>query len=227
MKDLIILHGALGAKSQFVDLAHFLEKSFNVHLLEFNGHGALSGIGPFRIDIFAAQLEEYIAERNLMNPLVFGYSMGGYVALYLACKRALQLDKLVTLGTKFDWNTESALAESRLLNPDKIEEKVPAFAANLKKLHGESNWRMVLEETAEMMLEMGNKPPLNPEMLSAINFPVCCARGSGDVMVSEGETLPYVNGTKQGVYQEIDGWKHPIDHIPVAELAEFLLKSYK
>lgn len=227
MKDLIILHGALGAKSQFDGLASLLQNSFNVHLMEFDGHGSLAGSGPFRIDLFAAQLEEFIAERNLSNPLVFGYSMGGYVALYLACKRIISFEKLLTLGTKFDWNPESALAESRQLNADKIEEKVPAFAAYLKSLHGDSNWRMVLEETAKMMLEMGNEPPLKPEMLVPISFPVICARGSADAMVSEAETSPYAQALSKGIYQEIEGWKHPIDRIPVPELADFLVQTYK
>lgn len=227
MKDLILLHGALGAKSQFDELASLLNESFHVHALEFDGHGSLAGSGPFRIDLFAAQLEAYIAERSLIDPCIFGYSMGGYVALFLASKRAISFEKLITLGTKFGWNPESALAESSQLNPVKIEDKVPTFASYLKKLHGEENWEMVLEETANMMLEMGKNPPLNPALLEDISFPVICMRGSEDLMVSKEETLPYVAAMKNAEYMEIPQWKHPIDRVPMVDLAAKLKQFYK
>lgn len=222
MKDLILLHGAIGAKSQFDELGSLLKDSFKVHALEFEGHGSLAGSGPFRIDLFAAQLEAFIAEKGLDKPLIFGYSMGGYVALYLAAHRKVSLDKLVTLGTKFDWNPTSAVIESKQLNPAKIEEKVPAFASYLKTLHGEENWKMVLEETAEMMLEMGKNPPLSPAQLEDITFPVICMRGGEDIMVSKEETLPFVTAMKNAEYVEIPEWKHPIDRVPMQQLAEQL-----
>jgi hypothetical protein len=59
--------------------------------------------------------------------------MGGYVALYLASANENLLDKIANLGTKFDWNPETALKESKMLNVEQIEIKVPKFAEVLER----------------------------------------------------------------------------------------------
>ena len=47
-----------------------------------------------------------------------GHSMGGYVALKLALKRPELVDRIITLGTKFNWTPEVAAKEVKMLNPD-------------------------------------------------------------------------------------------------------------
>src|SRR5438874_2630061 len=39
MKTLLLLHGALGAQSQFAPLRELLRENFDVHALDFEGHG--------------------------------------------------------------------------------------------------------------------------------------------------------------------------------------------
>jgi pimeloyl-ACP methyl ester carboxylesterase len=51
--------------------------------------------------------------------------MGGYVALKTAVLHPGRIEAIVTLGTKFHWDPENASNEVRMLNPEKIEEKVP------------------------------------------------------------------------------------------------------
>ena len=68
---------------------------------------------------------------------IFGYSMGGYVALWLARFYPDRVGKIFTLGTKLKWNDEEAEKEIKMLNPEKVELKVPAFAQQLAERHGE------------------------------------------------------------------------------------------
>ena len=39
MKNLLVLHGAIGSKSQFDSIASLLDNQFDIHLLNFSGHG--------------------------------------------------------------------------------------------------------------------------------------------------------------------------------------------
>jgi pimeloyl-ACP methyl ester carboxylesterase len=227
MKNLIILHGALGAKIQFEELIPQLTPHFNVHTLDFDGHGSKSAVeGDFSIELFTQNLKEYMLEHEIHKPLIFGYSMGGYVALKLEGFEARSFEKVVTLGTKFDWNPVSSQKEADLLNPEKIEEKVPAFAAYLKSLHGENEWKMVLQNTAKMMLGLGKNPSLKPYDFHHIQIPVQLLRGSEDTMVSKAETKNVQELLANGKFQEIAGWQHPIDRIPTNELAQELLRLY-
>lgn len=223
MQQLLILHGALGAKAQFAELKRLLQNTYDVHCLEFEGHGTLSSHNePFSIDRFAEQTHATLRALGWEKPLVFGYSMGGYVALKLEYLYPDTFREITTLGTKFNWTPESAQQETRMLNPEKIEEKVASFAFYLKQLHGEANWKSVLSRTSEMMLEMGNHPPITEEILQQITVPVTCLRGEKDAMVTSEETLWAVQQIPNTNYREIPNWIHPIDKIPVQELVDLL-----
>jgi pimeloyl-ACP methyl ester carboxylesterase len=105
MKNIILLHGAIGAKDQLEPLAIELKQNgYTVYTLSFSGHGQTPFQTHFGIEQFALELEQFIKENNLQQPTVFGYSMGGYVALYLAHQQPTLLGNIITLGTKFEWN---------------------------------------------------------------------------------------------------------------------------
>jgi len=228
MKNLIILHGALGAKSQFEQLTSQLKEHFNVYTLDFDGHGTKSDAGEmiFSIELFAQNLKDFMHQNDIHRPLIFGYSMGGYVALKLESFEANTFEKIVTLGTKFDWNAESAEKEANMLNPEKMEEKVPAFASYLKSLHGESQWKAVLERTAKMMLQLGKKPSLRPYDFHHIQIPVQLIRGGKDTMVTAEETKNVQELLANASFQEMTDWLHPINQVPSNELVQELLSSY-
>lgn len=227
MKNLIILHGALGAKSQFEQLVTKLTPHFIIHTLDFDGHGSKSrSEEEFSIELFAKNLKDFLEENELHRPLVFGYSMGGYVALKLESFEAKTFEQIVTLGTKFDWNPESSEKEAGMLNPEKIEEKVPDFANYLKSLHGEKEWKAVVEKTAKMMLKLGKKPSLRPYDFHHIQISVQLLRGSKDTMVTQSETKNVQELLANARYQEVIDWVHPINQVSSEELAQELLSVY-
>lgn len=221
MKNLLILHGALGTKSQFHEIEQNLSKLCHVHVIDFFGHGeSSSSQQAFSIESFAHQVKEILTSKKWAESLVFGYSMGGYVALKLEEENPGTFSKILTLGTKFDWNPDTAEKESRMLNPEKLEEKVPPFASHLKSLHSEANWKSVLHRTAAMMLEMGQKPPLTEKNLRKINTSVHCMLGEKDSMVSEIETKWAVENLQKATLEIIPEWLHPINRIPTDSLVE-------
>jgi pimeloyl-ACP methyl ester carboxylesterase len=161
MQTIILLHGAIGAKDQLEPLAIELkQQGYNVFTLSFSGHGQTPFQTHFGIEQFALELEQFIKENNLQQPTVFGYSMGGYVALYLAQQQPTLLGNIITLGTKFEWSPEISAKETKMLDSKTIIEKVPKFAEALQKRHGQ-DWELLLQKTAEMMLSLGNKNALS------------------------------------------------------------------
>lgn len=228
MKNLIILHGALGAKSQFEQLVPQLTPYFNVYTLDFSGHGTKSGADgvDFSIEGFAQDLKQFMQQNKLEKPLIFGYSMGGYVALKLESLEANSFEQIVTLGTKFDWNPESAEKEAKMLNAEKIEEKVPSFANYLKSLHGENEWKTVLQRTSKMMLGLGEKPSLRAYDFHHIRVPVQLLLGEKDVMVAKEETRNVEELLANSSFEVVPDWVHPINQVPSEQLVQQLLSSY-
>lgn len=146
MKHIVLLHGAIGATDQLEPLANALaQKQFSVHRFSFSGHGNTPFQEAFDIAQFAGELDQFIREHALEQPAVFGYSMGGYVALYLAKTKPQMLGTIMTLGTKFAWSPEIAAKEMKMLDADTILHKVPKFAEALKARHG-GQWQTLAPE---------------------------------------------------------------------------------
>lgn len=226
--NLILLHGAIGAASQLEKLADQLKENFNIYTFDFEGHGKnVNSVRDFRIEYFAENLEDFIQQNQLQHTSIFGYSMGGYVALYLASQKPLLINKIITLATKFDWNPTSSIKESALLNPEKIEIKLPQFASSLEQRHL-LNWKTILNKTAEMMLHLGNQPLLTSTVFSKINCPVKITVGDTDTMVSINESTNASTQIKNAELQIIQGFQHPIEKIDCEILAgitsDFILK---
>jgi len=124
----------------------------------------------------------------------------------------------LTLGTKMDWNPESAAREAARLNPDKILEKVPAFAKALQQRHGESRWRTVLERTAGMMQYLGEHHPLDEAALHAITVPVTIFLGDADEMVRREEAMQAAEWIPGARFEVLEGARHAIEQCPVEGL---------
>jgi esterase/lipase len=222
MKQLLVLHGALGAQQQFEELKSLLGHTFSVHTVNFEGHGGRASNEPFSIDLFVQNVRDYLRENNLSSCSVFGYSMGGYVALKLAAQFPGTITEIVTLGTKFGWSPEIALKETAMLNPEKIEEKVPKFAAALAQLHAPLDWKEVMHKTAQLMTDLGNQPALTQQDFQAIQIPVTLLLGSEDVMVTTEETTIVQQQLPDATFEQVQGWQHPIERVNKEELAQKL-----
>lgn len=224
--DLIILHGAIGSSAQFDGLTNILETHYTVHLMNFEGHGGRKTDQPYSIELFSQNLFNYTQAHNLVNPFVFGYSMGGYVALY-AISHGLKINKLMTLGTKFNWTPEGAQHEIKMLNPELIEEKIPKFAAYQHSLHAPLDWKTVMRETAKMMVCLGENPVLTAKQLHSIQTSVTCCVGLKDTMVSLEETRATTAQLPNGALHVFEDFEHPIEKVKLAELASYILEKLK
>ncbi|MEO8086351.1 MAG: alpha/beta fold hydrolase [Bacteroidota bacterium] len=184
LPKLLLLHGALGASPQFDELSKRLSNDFEIFILDFPGHGG-SAIPdqPFSFSFFASHVISFLDKHNISRIHVFGYSMGGYAALWAARHFPGRLDKIFTLATKFEWNEDSARREAAMLDAEKIEAKVPAFAKSLAQLHEPQDWKAVVKKTAEMILQLG-KIHLNEYDFKSIVNHVMITVGDKDKMVS-------------------------------------------
>ena len=226
MNKLILLHGALGSKTQLEPLEKSLSNLFEIHTLNFSGHGGEPfSDSTFGINTFSQELRDFIIIKGLHGSHVFGYSMGGYVALRTAQSNPDLVGKIFTLGTKFDWNPLSAEREAKRLIPAIIEEKIPAFAEVLKKRHYPNDWHEVIDKTREMMLFLGHNPILTKSELLEITNDCIVARGDEDEMVTPEETEWASNHLHFGQAKTLPQTKHPIEKVDVhllsAELTNF------
>jgi pimeloyl-ACP methyl ester carboxylesterase len=148
-----------------MELEKSLAGSFNVFTMNFSGHGGSPvPAEPFSIEMFAGDILKFLDSAGIDSANIFGYSMGGYAAIYLAKAHPDRIKKIFTLATKFLWSEEVAAREVRKLDAEKIKEKVPKFARELFIRHGFFlTGKTVLAKTAEMMINLGKNNTLKTE----------------------------------------------------------------
>ncbi len=224
MKQLILIHGAIGGADQLYPLKEILKNDFEVHVLEFEGHGTLaSNNDSFSIEKFDHQLKDKLSEVG--KPAhIFGYSMGGFVALLHAANGARNIQSIITLGTKMRWSGEIAEKETQQLNPDIIEAKVPKFAQALEKRHG-IYWKNLLIKTADFMRLLGDIKPIKESTMSQIDIPVKLCLADQDHMVSREETEEVKGWIRNCTFEVLPESKHPIEQVNLMALAS-TIKSF-
>jgi pimeloyl-ACP methyl ester carboxylesterase len=224
-KSLLLLHGAIGASCQLKAIAEKLAADYEVHLFDFPGHGGKELPGePFSIQLFSAAVLAYIQEKNLRQLTVFGYSMGGYVAMYLAKHHPHTVDRIITLGTKFHWDEATAARETKMLNAAAIATKVPAFAAALEVMHAPNDWKEVVQRTADMLAAMGTNNPLTPDDYKEISIPSLILLGDRDKMVTLEETITIYQHLPDAQLAVLPGTPHVIEQVN-ASLVAYLLNG--
>ncbi len=213
MENILLLHGALGSQQQFLKLQQELQKlgGYNVFSMNFEGHGGRGSERSFRMDYFVENVINFMSEKHISKTSIFGYSMGGYVALNLCLNRPELVNRIITFGTKFNWTVESASKEVKMLDPDVIEEKVPKFAQHLRELHAPNDWKELLNKTADMMLDLGAGNKLNSDLLNKINHEVLITVGSEDKMVTIQETEQAADELVNAQYKVLEGLRHELE----------------
>lgn len=225
MKHIILLHGALGNRHQFVKIEKLLEPIFHLHKFDFSGHDGKVANHTFTIERFASELDDYL-DHNLgsvpaIEISIFGYSMGGYIALTHEKINPGRIGKIITLATKFDWNPESSAREASMLNPAKMREKIPAYVKTLEEKYG-GNWEQVVNATAEMMRALGENPPLRHQDYEGIQCPVQIMIGDKDTMVSLEESIAVYRSLPDSRLAVLPGVVHPIERINTGLLCNLM-----
>lgn len=212
-KKILFLHGALGAASNFKPLMELCSPQYECIAIDFPGHGNQQADRDYSIENFTDFLISTIS-RDFDSPVsVFGYSMGGYIALNALTRKAELFQKVMTLGTKFNWDEEEGRKQIAMLNTDKISEKIPHYAHYLAQLHPAHNWKDVVNSTCGLLEKLSANPPLQMAAFAEIEPPVCVGIGDRDNMVTPEETIAVYKQCKQGSMYIIPRMPHPIEKI--------------
>jgi pimeloyl-ACP methyl ester carboxylesterase len=226
MRKLIVIHGALGAAKEFNTMIPLLNKHFEVIPYELPHHGTKKNNRlSFNIDALTKDLLEFLASQE--KCIIYGFSLGGYVALCAAQLDAKNIEGIITQGTKLDWSPEIAEKEIKSLDVSILKDKLPTFYEYLVGLHGEY-LPDLLNKTASFMKELGENPALSESTLNKIDIPVRFTRGGKDRMVTEEETLKVAQHISNHSYFEIPFLPHPFGFIKpkyIARIIEVQAKS--
>ena len=216
MSTILFLHGAIGSSNQLSKIYSRFENSITFN---FPGHGNTKLPTEFSIELFSKAVIDFLDKNELKKVSIFGYSMGGYVGLYLAKNFPNRIEKVFCHGTKLLWDEESAWKETKLLDPKLIEEKVPQFASHLETIHGE-NWPLVLMKTASMLQEMGKNPLLDAKDFQTIHCPVLISLGDQDKTANLKDSVACLPFFQKVNFSVLPNTPHPLEKTDCNRLVE-------
>lgn len=102
-----------------------------------------------------------------------------------------------------------------------IAEEVPKFATALQTRHGK-DWKLLLQRTAEVMIDLGNSNVLNDSNFSQITNKALIGLADIDTMVSVAETDHTASKIHKAQRYTLSNTKHPIETVNVTELGKII-----
>lgn len=137
----LLLHGAGGCtRMDTAPLMRRLESDFHVLAVDFSGHGASDmPDASFSADLFADNARSVLDFFDVERADIFGFSMGGTMALRFAHQHPKRVRRLAVHGANIDWTPKRAKAMQSRFNANRVANEYPHYAEQLDRLH--ADWR--------------------------------------------------------------------------------------
>lgn len=192
-EPLILLHGGTGLSQMWQPHIRSLASHFRVITPDSRGHGRTNNpTGAFGYRTMADDVVAFIQALGLKKPLIFGYSLGGQIALEIGMHYPNLAKALVVGATSYKFSKVYlnslkvffSFEEPGVVNFDMLQESDPDLVQFWKSVHSWTDdpdyWKTLLRQMSEMWL----KPPdYAAEDLQNIAEPTLILMGDRDGMV--------------------------------------------
>ncbi|MFA5263652.1 MAG: alpha/beta fold hydrolase [Opitutaceae bacterium] len=97
LPPLVILHGLLGSSRNWQVTGRDLASRFHVFALDLRNHGASPHDNAAGFEAMMADVVEWLDRQELSRVTLMGHSLGGKVAMLLACRHPERVERLVVV----------------------------------------------------------------------------------------------------------------------------------
>jgi len=153
---LVVLHGLLGSSRNWLTIGGDLASRHHVFALDLRNHGKSPHGAPMDYATMVDDVLTWLDARGLPKVTLMGHSMGGKVAMLLACRHPARVERLVVVDiAPKDYLSHSHRAEFAAMNELRLDTLQSRGEAELRFEARVSDWAMRkflttnLERTAE------------------------------------------------------------------------------
>lgn len=140
---LIILHGLLGSSRNWQTAGRDLAAHFHVRTLDLRNHGASPHADEMSYDSMVADVIHWLDVHELPRVTLLGHSLGGKVAMLLACRNPERVDRLIVVDiAPRDYQSLAHRAEFAAMNELDVSTLATRAEAELKFESRVSDWTM-------------------------------------------------------------------------------------
>lgn len=216
--DIVVVHGANSAAVEIKPLADLLAPYGRIHMPNLLGHGGREISEKISMQAVAEDLIGFLDGKNIARAIVVGYSLGGYIGLYLARHYPDRIIGVCGVATKFIFDKETITHWVYLGSPERLGREGNPRKQVLESIHAPQDWEKITVRNQGWYRDLGDHPPLSLEDFSAIKAPVWLFSGKKDPVVSVDEqvNLARILNTRVGLFP---GTLHPLYVAPLPELS--------
>ncbi len=221
LPTLLLLPGLLGSISaQWHTYIAPLSEHYHIVITDLRGHGRSgNNAGRLQIGDMVADTLLLLEHLDITAAHIGGYSLGGYIGLQLHLEQPERVQTLLMHATKFYWSNDVVANMKKQMNPDSIQAKVPKYADQLAKEHGEDRWQQLLQEASGMVESL---PHVGIQETDAIHAtcPILIGTGDRDELIPAEESLRLSRAIPSAQLMVLPGVRHPFYSIPPSLMIE-------
>lgn len=130
LPPLVILHGMLGSSRNWLTAGPRLSEKFHVMAVDLRNHGGSPHADDMSYEAMAGDVLAWLDLRGLERAVYLGHSLGGKVAMLLACRNPARVDRLVVADIApkdYAWaSNREAFAAMNALDLDTLKSRAAA-----------------------------------------------------------------------------------------------------
>lgn len=216
---LVILHGLLGSSRNWQTAGRDLSPHYHVSALDLRNHGGSPHTTDMSYDAMVTDVLAWLDAQQLERVTLIGHSMGGKVAMLLACRHPQRVDRLIVVDiAPKDYFWVAHRAEFAAMNELDLEHIRSRAEAEMRFESRVDDWAMRkflttnLERTAEGRWKwLVNLPELTAALPVLERNPLQPTdRFDGLALFVTGERSTYVSAQDQAVIR---------NHFPAAKMS--------
>ena len=222
-RDIIIIHGLFGMSDNWSSLGKRFSKKISVHLIDLRNHGRSPHSDLFNYDVMSTDLLNYINQKNIIQPIIIGHSLGALIAINYAQQYTKNCIGIIALNCIYQRSDEALKKVKLRLRELKSENMNKEIELTIVRWFGKSpkgylneisnvcrQW--LLESNKEGYLNaydvFANQRGIANEVLKKIQVPITFITGSEDLNSTTLMSKNMANFCFLGAFNEIKGAGH-------------------
>ncbi|HLO45442.1 MAG TPA: alpha/beta fold hydrolase [Leadbetterella sp.] len=235
----VVLHGVFGSSDNlFTVCKKIAEARFEVHILDARNHGQSPRSEEFNYEVMANDLNEYLHENSLEEPIIMGHSMGGKTVMTFA-QNYTNFSKIIVVDIAprfYPTHHDHILAGLAAIDLSKISSRKEAehifsnyvsdFGEKqfiLKNLYrteeGGFDWRINIPVISKEIYQIGGEINLEKK----VEKPTLLIRGSDSSYVTDADFEIFQASFTNAELATIDGANHWVHATKPTEFIECIL----
>ncbi len=216
---LLLLHGANASGARMAPLVEALSPFAEVDAPNLLGHGGRPLPEALSFEAMAADVVAHLDRVGTARTFLCGYSLGGYLALYLARHYPERWIGVIGLAVKYVFDEGTVRHWTYLAQPERLSRPGNPRAGEMASDHAPQDWVSVTRNTIRLFESLGRDPPLAESDIAAISVPTMLVSSNRDQIVPWSETLTLgrlIRGSHVAMFY---GHAHPLHLVPVHPVA--------